>query len=131
MGKSNKINKTELTQDAIKNFKWLVEFSKKVVFWAFILYVVGTLFIMALLYMNLKNGDTTGFETFIIELNTTFKLVVGGYVIKAAIENAIKIGGSKYQEFIKVKYDSYKSIVNNDDNDQTINNIENSQEVQG
>ena len=45
-------------------------------------------------------------DTLISESNLTFREVIGGYIIKAATENAIKIAGSiaeKYIEFIANK----------------------------
>ena len=93
------------------NFNWLMEFSKKVVFWCFIIYVLSTIFVMILLYLNHLNGDTTGFELFISETNTTFKLVVGGYVLKAMLENIIKIGGSKYKDLVEIKHKLNKDVI--------------------
>lgn len=92
-------------------FDWLIEFSKKVVFGSFILYVASIVFIMIILYINNKDGNTTGFELFISETNTTFKIVVGGYVIKATMENILKIGGAKYQELVKIKHNLYKDVM--------------------
>ena len=92
-------------------FDWLIEFSKKVVFGSFILYLASIVFIMVILYINNKAGNTTGFELFISETNTTFKIVVGGYVIKATMENILKIGGAKYQELVKIKHSLYKDIM--------------------
>ena len=92
-------------------FDWLIEFSKKVVFGSFILYLASIVFIMIILYINNKSGDTTGFELFISETNNTFKIVVGGYVIKATVENALKIGGAKYQELVKIKHNLYKEVM--------------------
>lgn len=85
-------------------FGWLVEFSKKVIFATFIIYLISTIVEIILLFIYCKNGDTTGFETFITESNTTFKVVVAGYCIKAAIENVIKIGGTKNEKLLKIKY---------------------------
>ncbi len=94
------------------NFNWLMEFSKKVVFWCFIIYVISTIFIIALLYLNHLNGETAGFELFISETNTTFKLVVGSYVLKAMLENVVKIGGSKYKDLVEIKHRLYKEVIN-------------------
>ena len=93
------------------NFNWLMEFSKKVVFWCFIIYIVSSIFIMILLYLNHLNGETVGFELFISETNTTFKLVVGSYVLKAMFENIIKIGGSKYKDLVEIKNRLYKDVI--------------------
>ncbi len=100
------------SNDKISNsFSWLLEFSKKVVFWCFILYVISMIYIMVLLYLHYLNGETSGFELFISETNTTFKLVVGSYVLKAMLENVIKIGGSKYKDLVEIKHKLYKEVI--------------------
>ena len=38
----------------------------------------------------------SGIDTLIAENNSTFREIVGGYIIKAAIENAVKIAGNYY-----------------------------------
>ena len=38
----------------------------------------------------------SGIDTLIAENNATFRDIVGGYIIKAAIENAVKIAGNYY-----------------------------------
>ena len=59
---------------------WLWEFSKKVVWTVTLLYIVSFVFAIT---------------TLITESNETFRVVVGGYLIKAGIENACKIVTSK------------------------------------
>lgn len=113
-------------------FDWLIEFSKKVVFGSFILYIICTGVIISLLYLHFSNGDSTGFELFITETNTTFKIVVAGYVIKATFENIIKIGGAKYNDMLNIKHKLYKDYLTKekgiifDDNNSEDNSIVNS-----
>ena len=76
-------------------FKWIQEFSKKIVTISSIIFVVSNIFILALMFMNyINSNDLSYMDTFIMETNQTFREVIGGYIIKAAAENAIKIAGS-------------------------------------
>ncbi|MEE1054430.1 MAG: hypothetical protein U0L36_01160 [Acutalibacteraceae bacterium] len=71
---------------------WLWEFSKKVVSTAFLLYILAVVY--ALFMANkaiMLTMDTTALSTFITEMNETFRVVVGGYMLKAAGENVVKI----------------------------------------
>ena len=54
---------------------------------------LSTLFSLYLIYLSWQQGNISGIDTLITEINTTFRDVIGGYIIKAAVENAIKIGG--------------------------------------
>lgn len=75
---------------------WLWEFSKKVVWTVTLLYTVSFVFAMVLCWRELQSiGNTAAITTLITESNETFRVVVGGYLIKAGIENACKIVTSK------------------------------------
>ena len=75
---------------------WLWEFSKKVVWTVTLLYIVSFVFAMVLCWRELQFiGNTAAITTLITESNETFRVVVGGYLIKAGIENACKIVTSK------------------------------------
>ena len=87
-----------------KAFDWLIEFSKKVVFVTFIVYLISTL--VEIYIMNISaniTGEIVGIDTFIAETNATFRIVVGSYCIKAALENVFKIGLDKYLNITKIK----------------------------
>lgn len=109
----SKINNSisHVSKKVSHTFDWLIEFSKKVVFGSFILYIICTGVIISLLYLHFSNGDSTGFELFITETNTAFKIVVAGYVIKATFENIIKIGGAKYNDMLNIKHKLYKDYL--------------------
>ena len=94
----NELLKKEI-QDTEKQKRfmvWVQEFSKKIIVVTFILYIANTLFSAYLIYLSYTQGVITGLDTLISETNSTFREVVGGYIIKSAIENAIKIGGNYY-----------------------------------
>lgn len=85
--------KRKRKQDAIH---WLWEFSKKVVVITAALYFISFLYTMVVCYRALSLvADTTALVTLITETNETFRVVIGGYLIKAGIENTVKIARAK------------------------------------
>ena len=71
---------------------WIWEFSKKVVIITAVLYFISFIFAMITSYSAMiMVADTTALSTLIAEANETFRVVVGGYMIKAGVENAAKI----------------------------------------
>lgn len=91
------INKTK------KNFLWVQEFSKKVIVALLIIYVLYFAACVYFLYKMLMAENITGFETLTTEINETFRFIVGGYLIKAGIENVSKITGNYYGSISKLK----------------------------
>ena len=69
----------------------------------FIVYILFCLVSIALLIYQAYHGTISGFETVTTELNQTFRLIVGGYLIKAGSENIVKIGGNYYDNVNKIK----------------------------
>lgn len=79
-----------------KFMSWIQEFSKKIVFITSLLYVAAIIFIFYMVFASHQAGMITGLDTLISEINLTFREVVGGYIIKSAVENAVKIAGNYY-----------------------------------
>ena len=80
-----------------KTVIWMQEFSKRVVSVIFLIYVAVTIFTSVMIYLTMKvTGDASMVSLLLTETNSTFRDVVGGYIIKAAVENAFKIGGNYY-----------------------------------
>ena len=80
-----------------KTVIWMQEFSKRVVTVIFLIYVAVTIFTFFMIYLSMKvTGDASMVSLLLTETNSTFRDVVGGYIIKAAVENAFKIGGNYY-----------------------------------
>jgi hypothetical protein len=72
--------------------RWLWEFSKRVVVIMAALYFISFIYAMVCCYIAVElAADTTALATLIAETNETFRVVVGGYMIKAGVENATKI----------------------------------------
>lgn len=87
--------KSRKKRRAQKPVKWLWEFSKRVVVITAALYFISCTY--ALIVCALWQ-DTATIGTLISEVNETFRVVVGGYMIKAGVENALKIGKGKKQD---------------------------------
>lgn len=84
----------EANKRQTKNIVWVQEFSKKVVVITFGLYIIGELAMFGFLWYGLKAGLGVGIDTFYSELNQTFREVIGGYIVKSAVENSFKIAGN-------------------------------------
>ena len=84
------LNKSKLNNPTMLN--WLWEFSKKIVVGLFIIYVLTYLFSWSLILLSgIYSWNVTFLDTLISETNSTFKIVIGGYLIKSMAENVIKI----------------------------------------
>ena len=105
MRKNNNLNQDEkVIEKTKKNFLWVQEFSKKIIVATFLLYVLYNIVsILILVYSTYHMGMISGFETLTTEINQTFRLIVGGYLVKAGFENVTKIGGSYYDNVNKIK----------------------------
>ena len=87
----------ESVEKTKKTVIWMQEFSKRVVSIIFIIYILITLYTSVMIFLAMKlTGEVAMLELLLTETNNTFRGVVGGYIIKAAIENAFKIGGNYY-----------------------------------
>ena len=84
------LNKSKLNNPTMLN--WLWEFSKKIVVGLFVIYILTYTFSWILILLSgIYGWDVTFLDTLIIETNSTFKIVIGGYLIKSMAENVIKI----------------------------------------
>lgn len=79
---------------------WIWEFSKKVIRVVTILYVISFVYsIVATFYfISVSATYATCLDTLITETNETFRYIVGGYLIKAGIENVTKIATKKKED---------------------------------
>ena len=84
------LNRSKLNNPTMLN--WLWEFSKKIVVVLFVIYVLTYLFSWILILLSgIYSWNVTFLDTLISETNSTFKIVIGGYLIKSMAENVIKI----------------------------------------
>ena len=96
----------EAAKSNMKFFQWIQEFSKKIVTITFYIFVIGEIVSIGLIFLAYyQMGELMFVDTFIMENNQTFRDVIGGYIIKAACENAIKIAGGVVDRFLTFKAD--------------------------
>lgn len=85
------IKKVEQAKDYIS---WIQSFSKKIVGITFLLYVVLNIAIFVANMFKINLGLDADMNMMYSEISETFRVVIGGYLIKAAVENSFKIGGN-------------------------------------
>ena len=120
-------NEIKAVEKHKKFLVWVQEFSKKIVVIVFILYILATVFSLYLVYLSYRDGSLYGLDTLISEINQTFREVIGGYIIKAAIENAFKIGGNYFVGISNARLNALKSKLGK--NIEGINNSSDDDEV--
>jgi hypothetical protein len=101
----NEKNKT--VANSFKFFNWTISFTKNVVQVAFIIFVIANLFIMSMIISNfIRFGELASLDTYITEIFNMFIAVIGGYIIKAGVENSIKISFSVISDYLDKKLQS-------------------------
>lgn len=87
---NEKLNKSKLNNPTMLN--WLWEFSKKIVIGIFVIYVITYLFSWILIFTSgIYNWNISYLDTLLTETNSTFKVIIGSYLIKSMFENVMKI----------------------------------------
>lgn len=109
---AKKFSKDTQIEKQIKFLNWMQEFSKKIIVLVSVLYLIAVGYILYMVYRSYDLGMISGLDTFISEMNSTFREIVGGYLIKSAIENAIKIGGSCLSSVMNIRMDQQSTIEN-------------------
>lgn len=74
---------------------WLWEFSKKVVLILLLIYITLCGYTCTAMIIS---GNYDALPTLVTECNETFRVCIGGYLLKAGVENAIKIAKSKIKK---------------------------------
>ncbi len=82
--------KKESDSNSILN--WLWEFSKKVVIFVTFCYFIHCIYITVMINTV---PDSAVLSTLVTESNETFRVIIGGYLLKSGIENAVKIKTAK------------------------------------
>lgn len=92
-------NSTELVDFAIS-------FTKTVVKVSFVLFVIINAFILIMLSINyINSGELLYIDSLITESYGMLRDVIAAYIIKAATENALRIGFSVLSDYLDKKYD--------------------------
>lgn len=72
-------------------YSWIWEFSKKVVFAIFLIYILNYILCWTASFLSGINGwEIPYIDTFVTSTNETTQIVLGGYLIKAMLENVFK-----------------------------------------
>lgn len=72
-------------------YSWIWEFSKKVVFAIFLIYILNYILCWTASFLCGINGwEIPYIDTFVTSTNETTQIVLGGYLIKAMLENVFK-----------------------------------------
>lgn len=106
-------NKNRKRKQSLKNaLSWSWEFTKLIVTMLTIVYFLIMIYCGVVIWMGMyKLAITTYLDTFITEINETFRLIVGANVIKAGVENVFKYNdfGGKGE-----LYNNSKTSINNE-----------------
>lgn len=74
---------------------WLWEFSKKIVVVLSLYYFLQSIYVAIMVNVT---PDSTVLATLITENNETFRVCIGGYLLKAGLENTVKICTAQYSK---------------------------------
>jgi hypothetical protein len=80
--------------NAKKFVSWVQSFSKKIIVAVAIMYFAIVLFTLVIIAIQTFMGSTPTLDSIFTEVNTTFRIVVAGYLVKAGVENSFKIAGN-------------------------------------
>lgn len=85
-------------------FNWMQEYSKKIISITFIIYVIINIYLLIMtIYVFQTTKEFQSLDTLITEINQTFREVIGGYIIKAAVENVSKYSGAIIDKWLELK----------------------------
>lgn len=118
--RANLDEKKEVDIRAERSFlfmNWVQEYTKKIVTITFILFVIANLIFLGLGIIQYiqSGGEMSYFNALVTEFHQTFRDVIGGYIIKAAVENAFKIVGSIVEKSLALKLEKNDSIEESED----------------
>lgn len=100
----NNSDKNQTVGESFKFFNWTLSFTKNVVQVAFIIFVVANLFIMGMIiWHNAQTGELFAMDIYIDKVFEMFIAVIGGYIIKSAVENSIRITFSVVNDYLEKK----------------------------
>ena len=104
-GNISKNEKDATIRQSKKFFDWQLSFTKTCVQIAFIIFVIANLFILAIMTINFYiTGTIDLLEGYTNNVFSMFENVIGGYIIKSATENALKITMSVLSDYVEKKY---------------------------
>ena len=84
---------------------WIQEYSKTIVSITFIIFVLVHIYLVIMFAIEyFTSGNMEDMSVLLTETHTTFREVIGGYIIKAAVENSLKISGNVITRYMDCKY---------------------------
>lgn len=103
--KDNNDALTETTYESLKFASWVQTFTKRIIVVTFGIFIIIDLITLIISIINcFQLADTTAVNNLITETNTTFRDIIGGYLVKSACEN-VSIGIEKaLVRYINQKY---------------------------
>lgn len=100
---SNSSNNSQIIK-SIEFLSWAQEFSKIIVLVTFILFFVSNVFVLIMItFQFITTNEIMSIDTYIAEVHSTFREIIGGYLLKATFENVIKIGGGYLKSHMESK----------------------------
>lgn len=106
--------KDKVIRGNVKFFDWQLSFTKTCVQIAFILFVLANIYILIMMTINYNiNYSIDMLDTYINNVFSMFVDVIGGYIIKSATENSLKIVMSVFSDYVEKKYNT--PLVTNED----------------
>lgn len=104
-GSITNTEKDHTIRENVKFFNWQLSFTKNCVQIAFIIFLISNLFILTIMTINfIINGSVDLYESYTNNVFTMFENVIGGYIIKSATENSLKIVMSVLSDYVEKKY---------------------------
>ena len=121
-------NMNEVNNSNVSFMGWIQSFTKKIVSIFSVLYIIIVIIMVSMLAYNIHNGLSDGFDTIVTEINETFRVVIGGYLIKAGVENGFKITGEFLSRINKQKLkmlfeEEQSECTDNNYNEEDVDNI--------
>ena len=113
-GEITEKEKDKVIRGNVKFFDWQLSFTKTCVQIAFIIFVLANIYILTMMTINYTiNFSVELLDTYINNVFSMFVDVIGGYIIKSATENSLKIVMSVFSDYVEKKYNT--PLVTKDD----------------
>ena len=107
MGQSKQEMQDEMIENSVHWYNWNFSFTKKCISISFLIFIIANIFIIIGLTASfIIQKDLEHIETYVTEVYSLMKDVIGVYIIKAGVENLAKIIMSVVSDYFDKKYDS-------------------------
>jgi len=94
-----------------KFFDWTVSYTKKIVQVSFTLFVFVNIYILGMISLVYwREGSVLYLDLLLNRVYDMFINVIGGYIIKSATENSIKIAFSVLSQYLETRYNKKSKV---------------------